>query len=242
MTEPPSSTVDLTLGSDGYPAAGGVTRRPADAAESARANRRWWDAAAPAYLAEHGDDLGDVDFLWCPEGLREADAQLLGSSWQRDAGTPGIAERDVRRTDRVVRAFFRSREDGLGARLQASFVWSAINPDSLLAPDSGASDAARSRDARHVILDAAYAWRHASLTARADFGSDPAPFRVDLGGAWMPVSAVTLAVDGGEPVDAGSALMIMTLGATQGTAVTVSCDDDAVLAKIAELVVTDLDA
>jgi SAM-dependent methyltransferase len=43
-----------------------------------RANRRWWDAAAPAYLAEHGADLGDVDFLWCPEGLREADAHLLG--------------------------------------------------------------------------------------------------------------------------------------------------------------------
>jgi SAM-dependent methyltransferase len=66
------------LGPDGYPAAGGVERRPAGAAESARANRGWWDAAAPAYLAEHGDDLGDVDFLWCPEGLREDDAHLLG--------------------------------------------------------------------------------------------------------------------------------------------------------------------
>src|SRR5829696_1838798 len=68
----------LPLGGDGYPAAGGVVRRPAGAAESARANRRWWDAAAPAYLAEHGSDLGDVDFLWCPEGLREDDAHLLG--------------------------------------------------------------------------------------------------------------------------------------------------------------------
>jgi SAM-dependent methyltransferase len=68
----------LPLGSDGYPAAGGVERRPAGAAESARANRRWWDAAAPAYLAEHGADLGDVDFLWCPEGLREGEARLLG--------------------------------------------------------------------------------------------------------------------------------------------------------------------
>jgi SAM-dependent methyltransferase len=68
----------LPLGSDGYPAAGGVSRRPADAVASARANRRWWDAAAPAYLAEHGSDLGDVDFLWGPEGLREADARLLG--------------------------------------------------------------------------------------------------------------------------------------------------------------------
>jgi SAM-dependent methyltransferase len=78
MSLPPSSSAALPLGSDGYPAAGGVARRPAGAAESARANRRWWDAAAPAYLAEHGADLGDVDFLWGPEGLREADAHLLG--------------------------------------------------------------------------------------------------------------------------------------------------------------------
>ncbi|SOC50627.1 Methyltransferase domain-containing protein [Blastococcus aggregatus] len=73
---PPRS--GLPLGSDGYPAAGGVARRPAGQDESARANRHWWDAAAPAYLAEHGSDLGDADFLWCPEGLREADARLLG--------------------------------------------------------------------------------------------------------------------------------------------------------------------
>jgi SAM-dependent methyltransferase len=68
----------LPLGPDGYPAAGGVVRRPAGTAESVRANRRWWDAAAPAYLAEHGADLGEVDFLWCPEGVREAEAHLLG--------------------------------------------------------------------------------------------------------------------------------------------------------------------
>ena len=34
---------------------------------------------------------------------------------------------------------------------------------------------------------------------------------------------VTLSVDGGEPVDAGSALMIMTLGAEKGTKVVVTC-------------------
>ncbi|SEO96328.1 class I SAM-dependent methyltransferase [Trujillonella endophytica] len=72
------SGTPLPLGPDGYPAPGGVARRSAGAAESVRASRRWWDAAAPAYLAEHGADLGDVDFLWCPEGLREADAHLLG--------------------------------------------------------------------------------------------------------------------------------------------------------------------
>jgi SAM-dependent methyltransferase len=79
MSTPSSSSASsLSLGNDGYPAAGGVARRPAGPEESARANRDWWDAAAPAYLAEHGSDLGDADFLWCPEGLREGDAHLLG--------------------------------------------------------------------------------------------------------------------------------------------------------------------
>ncbi len=53
---------------------------------------------------------------------------------------------------------------------------------------------------------------------------------------------ITLAVDGEEPVDAGSALMIMTLGAGHGDQVTVESEDAAAVAKISELVATDLDA
>ena len=53
---------------------------------------------------------------------------------------------------------------------------------------------------------------------------------------------VTLALDGGEAVDAGSALMIMTLGAGNGAAVTIAADDEAVVNTIAELVEKDLDA
>lgn len=56
----------------------GVARRAVQPAESARANRRWWDADADSYHREHGDFLGVSDFVWCPEGLREADARLLG--------------------------------------------------------------------------------------------------------------------------------------------------------------------
>lgn len=56
----------------------GVEHRSAGPAESARANRRWWDAEAALYQAEHGEFLGDADFLWCPEGVRERDARLLG--------------------------------------------------------------------------------------------------------------------------------------------------------------------
>ncbi|GAB3302060.1 methyltransferase domain-containing protein [Epidermidibacterium keratini] len=46
--------------------------------EARRASRHWWDAESDDYLAEHGADIGDADFLWCPEGLREDDARLLG--------------------------------------------------------------------------------------------------------------------------------------------------------------------
>lgn len=53
---------------------------------------------------------------------------------------------------------------------------------------------------------------------------------------------VTLALDGGEPVDAGSALMIMTLGAVNGSTVTITADDETVIATVAELIEQDLDA
>ncbi|WP_088318536.1 class I SAM-dependent methyltransferase [Kineosporia sp. R_H_3] len=52
--------------------------RPAGAEETVRANRHWWDGASREYLDEHGDFLGADDFVWCPEGLREDDARLLG--------------------------------------------------------------------------------------------------------------------------------------------------------------------
>lgn len=52
--------------------------------DAGRAGRSWWDANAQEYLEEHGSFLGDEDFCWCPEGLREADARLLGAVAGRD--------------------------------------------------------------------------------------------------------------------------------------------------------------
>ena len=60
-----------------------------------------------------------------------------------------------------------------------------------------------------------------------------------VGKAGVPV---TLATPGGVPVDAGSPLMIMTLGAMQGAEVIVSSEDPAALERIADLVAQDLDA
>jgi phosphocarrier protein len=55
-------------------------------------------------------------------------------------------------------------------------------------------------------------------------------------------SEVLIAVPGGDPVDAGSALMIMTLGAGKGVTVEISGDDQADVDSIAALVEQDLDA
>jgi SAM-dependent methyltransferase len=55
-----------------------VARREASQRETVEANRSWWDANADEYQAEHGGYLGDARFLWCPEGLYEDEAKLLG--------------------------------------------------------------------------------------------------------------------------------------------------------------------
>lgn len=55
-----------------------MTRRSVTPEENARASRAWWDRDADNYQNEHGDFLGPVDLVWCPEGLREADVHLLG--------------------------------------------------------------------------------------------------------------------------------------------------------------------
>jgi phosphocarrier protein HPr len=52
---------------------------------------------------------------------------------------------------------------------------------------------------------------------------------------------VTLAIPGGDPVDADSALLIMTLGAGQGAEVVVTSDDEAAARLIADLIELDLD-
>jgi SAM-dependent methyltransferase len=55
-----------------------VARRALTRDENRQASRHWWDVDADNYQTEHGAFLGDVDLVWCPEGLREADAGLLG--------------------------------------------------------------------------------------------------------------------------------------------------------------------
>jgi SAM-dependent methyltransferase len=76
--DPQRRRAELTLGMVGS------TRRATSGAETITANSAWWDADAAEYHEEHGEFLGVVDFLWCPEGLRERDARLLGRLAGRD--------------------------------------------------------------------------------------------------------------------------------------------------------------
>ncbi|MBB5156540.1 class I SAM-dependent methyltransferase [Saccharopolyspora phatthalungensis] len=70
--EPQGSAAERLLGTTG------VSKRTVGAAESRSASRLWWDADADDYQSEHGAFLGESDFVWCPERLREQDAGLLG--------------------------------------------------------------------------------------------------------------------------------------------------------------------
>jgi ubiquinone/menaquinone biosynthesis C-methylase UbiE len=53
-------------------------RRVVGTEDTARANRGWWDGAADWYQETHGTFLRDSGFIWCPEAVDEATAQILG--------------------------------------------------------------------------------------------------------------------------------------------------------------------
>lgn len=59
-------------------------RREVTEAESRRANGPDWDRYADEYQLTHGAFLGDVGFVWGPEGLTEAEAGALGDVAGRD--------------------------------------------------------------------------------------------------------------------------------------------------------------
>lgn len=59
-------------------------RRAAGEDESRRANAADWDRYADEYQATHGPFLGDVGFVWGPEGHTEAELGVLGPVAGRD--------------------------------------------------------------------------------------------------------------------------------------------------------------
>jgi SAM-dependent methyltransferase len=104
-----------------------AARRGADPIETARANRTWWDVEANDYYAEHGAFLGDDDFVWGPEGLREADAGLLGevagkALLEIGAGAAQCSRYAARAGGRVVATDISGAMLRQGADLNAGFT------------------------------------------------------------------------------------------------------------------------
>jgi phosphocarrier protein HPr len=81
-----------------------------------------------------------------------------------------------------------------------------------------------------------------TVTVGSSVGLHARPAAIISEAAGALDSEVTIAIPGGDPVDAGSALLIMTLGAACGDSVEVSGDDQGAVDKIAALVEQDLDA
>lgn len=60
------------------PAPSHVGYFPVDSEEAVAGNASYWSDGAREYLEDFGEFLGPAEFRWCPEGLTEEDAALLG--------------------------------------------------------------------------------------------------------------------------------------------------------------------
>lgn len=106
-------------------------RREAGVAETAAANRTWWDDQAQDYYAEHGGFLGDDDLIWGPEGWSEEHLGLLGEIDGRDVLEIGCGAaqggRWVRRAGgRVLSTDLSRGMLRLGARIDADRGWPSL--------------------------------------------------------------------------------------------------------------------
>jgi SAM-dependent methyltransferase len=181
--------------------------RPASAPDTVRANRSWWDDAADGYLAEHGDFLGDDGFVWCPEGLTEDAAGLLGDVAGRDVVEIGcgaaqcarwLAARGARVTAVDVSAGMLARARTLGRRPDHPAGLSTGRPVALVQADARALPFAGDR------FDVAF-----SAYGAVPFVADPDRIMAEVarvlrpGGRW--VFSVTHPVRWAFPDDPGPA-------------------------------------
>lgn len=81
-----------------------------------------------------------------------------------------------------------------------------------------------------------------SVVVGSEVGLHARPAALIAEAAEVLESEVLIGLPGGEPVDAASSLMIMTLGAGNGVTVEVSGEVEADVEKIAAMVAEDLDA
>jgi SAM-dependent methyltransferase len=100
-------------------------RRFVSEEQTQRANRAEWDGYADEYQATHGEFLQDVGFIWCPEGVEEGTAHVLGETSGREVleigcGAAQCARWLTARGARAVGLDLSERQLGHARRLDAA--------------------------------------------------------------------------------------------------------------------------
>ncbi len=136
---------------------------PAGRDETRRANRAWWDGESRTYLAEHGDFLGADRLVWCPEGLDEDDAGLLGDvdglqvvevGCGAGQGTRWATQRGARAVGVDLSAGMLARSRGLDARTGTTAPVLQADAGALPLPDGWADVALTAYGALPFVADA----------------------------------------------------------------------------------------
>ena len=163
--------------------------------------KRWRSGAGLTLGADYSNTNGDpsstttpfnsVD-LWLggeyvPTGRLGVGYQLISSAWDRQ-GDDGeaVVPWTQKRTDGLLRAFYATRDDGLGFRAQLAFATTTVSGDTVLAD----------RSMRQGQIDLSETLGRASAGLTTTLGSGIWPLRLDGHANWMPLPWITLAADG----------------------------------------------
>jgi hypothetical protein len=112
--------------------------------------------------------------------------QVLSSAWSRSGEGDIVDAWRQRRLDGVFRAFYATRDDGLGERVGVSLVRTQLTKDSLVA------------DQTHyqAILELSETRSRASLGVTARAQGAGRPYQIEGHAAWQPLPFFTLSADG----------------------------------------------
>lgn len=200
----------------------GPTRGELAGAAALRASRSGWDRMSDEYQAEHGGFLGDADFVWGPEGLRESEAGLLGAVSDRNwlevgSGAGQCARWIVAQGGRAIAVDLSGRQLQHGSRLseQTGIAVASVQADAARLPlASGCLDGAFSSYGAlpfvddvgavmaevHRVLRPGAPWVFSvSHPIRWAFPDDPGPGGLTVTGSYFDRRAY-LEYAAGEPV------------------------------------------
>lgn len=119
--------------------------------------------------------------------------QLIASNWERSPQTQGIVDTALathhwkqKRSDAMFRAFYATRDDGLGFKVQTALSATTVSGDTALSVD---------RSMWQDQLDISETSPTAALGLTATLADRDWPLRFDGRASWLPLPWITLAAD-----------------------------------------------